>query len=484
MQPVGASADFPRRSSSGITSAAILAALLILALGAAGNNFELTALAALTFATGVILLWRPGDTQVLLAVYLFQWLQGSMPLFQASMQGVGVDELYRRSGLYSEAVFLTHIALICFALGIRFALPALTRGGRSRTEKTLLEKPSSYWFGLYLIFFAIGNAASFASTVAPGLSQIFLGLNDLRWAFFLMLAAASFAKGGANPFFVVAFTVELILGFSGFFSDFKTVFIVSFLGLMISGAKFSARWLALAGLMAVVLAYMVVIWTVIKPEYRSFISGGVRQQVVTVPFDDRMQKLLELSTAVDKVEFSDGVDDFIARIGYIEFFGGALAHVPSVVPHEQGAILLDAASRPFTPRFFFPEKTVIDDSARTGIYTGWMISGVDVGTSISLGWIAEVYIDFGRWGMMLAAFCVGLFYGSIHRLLTLWRYSRGLLGSAAAAAILINVMFLETSITKATGGLVASVIATLLAIRIIVPMVAPYLTRRSLARDA
>ena len=483
MHTAGTAISSTPSTSKGVGGAALFAALIILAFGAAGENLDLTALAALSFSVGVVLLWRSNDTQILLVVYLFQWLQGTMPLFEASWNGVALDDLFDRPGLYSEAVFLTHVALICFAVGMRLAAPPAA-DQRARVTATLAGKPVQYWFVLYLVFFLIGNVALMAAAAAPGLAQIFLGFDNLRWAFFLMLAASSFSRGGASLLFLAAFAVELVLGFSGYFSEFKTVFVVSFLGLMISGARISARWILLAGLIGVAVAYVGVIWTAIKPEYRSYISGGARQQIVVVPFPDRMQKLVELSADVDQTGFSEGVEQLVGRIGYVEFFGGTLAHVPAFVPHEEGAILIDAVSRPFMPRYFFPDKEIIDDSVRTRIYTGWMVSGTEVGTSISLGWIAEMYIDFGRWGMLLAALFVGAFYGSIHRLLAVWTYSRGLLGSASAGAILINVMFLETSITKATGGLVAGVIATLLAIRFIVPLVSPYLTRHARARSA
>jgi hypothetical protein len=219
-------------------------------------------------------------------------------------------------------------------------------------------------------------------------------------------------------------------------------------------------------------------WTAVKSDYRAYVNDGSVTQTVRVGYAERMPVLLKMLRDVDQEEFGEAVDSFASRLSYIKFFGATLDYVPAVVPHENGALLGDAVLRPFTPRVLFPNKTIIDDSVRTNLYTGRGVSGQERGTSISLGWVAEVYIDFGRWFMMLAACAIGLFYGSTQQILMRWRRSTGILGMACSTALLVNVIFLETSITKVTGGLIASLIATWLIIRYVLPLVAPQLVRR------
>ena len=90
------------------------------------------------------------------------------------------------------------------------------------------------------------------------------------------------------------------------------------------------------------------------------------------------------------------------------------------------------------PRLLFVDKDVIDDTARTNLYTGGL-AGSSEGTSISLGYVAEAYIDFGTFGMFAALLAIGLLYGAIYRVLSRWHRSRGLLGIAVATAVLVSV---------------------------------------------
>jgi hypothetical protein len=127
------------------------------------------------------------------------------------------------------------------------------------------------------------------------------------------------------------------------------------------------------------------------------------------------------------------------------------------------------------PKAFFPDKTEINDSERTRLYTGRYVSGSETGTSISLGWMAEVYIDFGKIGMMAAALVTGGFYGIVYAAFARWHRSTDLLGFSLACAVLLPASLLETSITKMFGGvIVASLVAALVA-RFVVPVTAPWL---------
>jgi hypothetical protein len=105
-----------------------------------------------------------------------------------------------------------------------------------------------------------------------------------------------------------------------------------------------------------------------------------------------------------------------------------------------------------TPRLLFPNKASIDDSARTEKYTGVQVSGTEQGTSISLGYVAESYIDFGVKGMFAPILLLGLFYGLIYRFFADHQRYR-VLGFAMATAILVfGAYTIETSNIKLLGG--------------------------------
>jgi hypothetical protein len=116
----------------------------------------------------------------------------------------------------------------------------------------------------------------------------------------------------------------------------------------------------------------------------------------------------------------------------------------------------------------FPEKTVIDDTTRTNYYTGGL-AGESESTSISLGWIAEMYIDFGYTGMFPAILLVGILYGQVYRRFLRWTASHGLLGAAMATAVLTGVGALENSFTKTFGGITVALLVAWATVKFVVP---------------
>jgi hypothetical protein len=255
------------------------------------------------------------------------------------------------------------------------------------------------------------------------------------------------------------------------------VFIITFLAALASGTRISSRTLLGTGLLAIMVIALAVVWAAIKGEYRIFVSGGEAAQIITVGYTTRLAKLYDLATNLDIESLTNGVNQLLRRLTYVEFFSVVLVYVPASMPHSLGAILWDAVIRPFMPRLLFVDKDVIDDTARTNIYTGGL-AGSDEGVSISLGYIAESYIDFGSFGMFAVLVGIGLFYGVIYRTLSQWRRSRGLLGAAVATAVLASVGPMENSFTKVFASVIVSLVVAALMVVFVVPRWAPWLVRR------
>jgi uncharacterized membrane protein len=91
-----------------------------------------------------------------------------------------------------------------------------------------------------------------------------------------------------------------------------------------------------------------------------------------------------------------------------------------------------------------------------------VVAGLEQGTSISIGYMGESYIDFGPIGMFVPIFLLGLLYGYIYRLFV--RYARyKLIGFAAATAVLLFSAYnFETSNVKILGGMLACAIIAFL----------------------
>jgi hypothetical protein len=462
---------------------ALPGATIVFLLAGLGPNVFLAATALIVLLIGLALLWRPGESPVLLFLFAFPWLQASILIFHANWYGVTVAELSTVSGDLETAILLSLAGLLTVAIGIRLGAGAWRWQDAAEASMQARAVVFDRWLRPYLVAWAVSFTALAFAWVVPSLSQPMLALASLKWAFYFMLAYKAFLGAQRDrSVLALVFLVELASAIGGYFSDFKTVFLVTTFAAVAAGVRFSPRGLLGLGALTALLFTFAVLWTAIKGEYRTFLSGGVAEQIVTVDYPTRLSKVVELIGELDQEKLILGVDQLMRRLTYVEFFGVVLTYVPSQMAHENGALFWDAVSRPFLPRLFFPDKEIIDDSVRTNLYTGGL-AGNSEGTSISLGYVAESYIDFGPLGMFPALFVIGLLFGRIYRGLLHWSASRGLLGMALATGILTGAAALETSFTKAFGGIAVALLVAVLLAGLVVPRWAPWLKAERLAVD-
>jgi len=259
---------------------------------------------------------------------------------------------------------------------------------------------------------------------------------------------------------LIIFILELALGFGGYFSEFRTILVMSLLALIPAGLRWNvSRIINLAGVAALILG-LGVVWTAIKPEYRDFLSQGERAQVVYVNYQDSLAYAMSLASALTGDDLVKAANALADRVSYVEFFARTVDYVPAMLPHEGGAIWWDALVRPFMPRLFFPDKSVINDSDRTNQFSGVRVGSADEGTSVSIGYMGESYIDFGPYIMMIPIFMLGWALGAFYRWIVNYRATRGLFGMGLATAVLYFPAQLETSVTKLIGGLVVTMLVS------------------------
>lgn len=440
----------------------------------AGPNATIALVCLAALMAGGALLWRPGESPILFFTFGFLWIQTAIWVFHANALGISIEDYSVVGGRTGEAVVLTAIGLICMATGMRLGAGRPRPDVVAQAAETARAIPVRRWFVWYVYAALASSTVVLIGALAPGLSQPLLAVAALKWAFFYMLAYASFATAAPLSLFMLAFGAELAQGLGGFFSDFKTVIFVSLLALVAAGRRPSLRIsFGLASFAALGLA-LAIVWSAVKNDYRAIVSGGSDQQVVVLDYSSRIQALYGLVSALGPNGLEDGVKKFIARISYIDFFGATLDSVPRFVAHSDGEIWLDAISRPFMPRILFPEKTTVSDTDRTNFYTGQKAGDYE-GTSISIGFVGESYIDFGRFGMMAVLFLYGWLLGRVYLWFACRSAARGLFGMALASAILLGQADLANSITKAFGGLVVQILVCWLFVSQIMPKYLPWL---------
>lgn len=446
-----------------------LAVIAFLLLGV-GPNALLALMSLVILVAGSCLLWRPGESPILLFIFGYGWLQASAAIFHANWLQIEVTAYSEISARTEAAIVLSLIGLFCLAIGMRLGAgrvrPAFARTAREQAATISILSLVRLYIGASVIAFV---ALAFAWTI-PGLSQPMIAVASLKWVPFFMLVYASLTKPGApRIYWLVAFLFEFCQGFGGFFADFRIVIYFSVFAAIAAGTRLTgSQVIGLASAVGLALAAGIV-WSAIKGDYRTFISGGSGAQVVLVDFPTRTMKIAELVSELDAEKLSGGADALVRRISYVEFFAAAIDFVPASVPHEKGAIAWDAISRPFMPRMFFPEKAAINDSERTNLYTGGL-AGSSEGTSISLGYIAETYIDFGSYLMMPVLLLAGVLYGRIYAAFAYNRSTGGLLGMAIATSILFVGFALESSMTKIFGGICVTGLVAAIVTRWVVPV--------------
>lgn len=427
--------------------------------GFLGSNFLLSAFSALVLLAGFYLLWRPGESPVLLFIFVYQWLQSSIKIIQGNITGQAINYLSDYGGDIETASYLSLFGLLSLAAGIRLG----ARRQDARLSIIAQELAQRYgirrWFNLYLIALGLSTAALAARDYVPAMAQPLLALAGLKWAFFLILTYAAFLRPFEQRYlWLVAFFMEFILGFGGYFSSFKNVFFFSFMGVLMAGNRFTQGKLFVLSMLGGSCLLLAIVWTAVKAEYREFVSAGISDQIVAVDYVTSVTKLGDLVTNLDRQILLTAATSFVNRVAYVDFFGSTLNNVPKVMPHTNGDLWIDAITRPFMPRVLFPSKSEIHDSERTNRYAGVRVAGVEQGTSIGIGYVGESYIDFGPVGMMLPIFAFGWGLGRSYRWMVINHYSRGLLGMALASAVLFNILLLESSITKVFGSLVAGLL--------------------------
>jgi hypothetical protein len=263
--------------------------------------------------------------------------------------------------------------------------------------------------------------------------------------------------------------LEVVVGFSGFFSGFKQVFFVLAVAYLAIGLRVSGRRIAFLSATGTTVIALAIVWMTVREDYRYFINAGTGAQVVKRTMESRFNKLTELISEADSENYLKGAERLVERIAYVDMFAYVLKRVPASIPHENGRLWGRAVRHVLMPRVLFPEKARLkSDSELTMRYTGLMLASEGQGTSISMGYMAESYIDFGPLGMYVPIFMLGLLWGGMYRYF-LSSGSPRIVGHAVAVTVLINANQFEMQSTKLMGGMLMSFLVMALLLMVVVP---------------
>lgn len=449
-------------------------------LGLMTANPWLTAAAILVLPVFMTLLWRQGETPVLLFAVSFQWLQVTAKVFNANMFGISVGELSKYSatdGSMERAIWMGLLGLVTLAIGMRLGMWKLkeTMAWKAQSEAAFFSPERA--FVLYLMMAVISEVLGEMAWSFGGLAQQIQALLSLKWVFFFVLGYVVLSRRERYPYFFAAVLIEFIRGI-GFFSGFKTV--LFFTLIIIFTVRYRLRPGTIISSTFILAALLIfgAAWTSIKPEFREFLNQGTQAQSVVVTQGEQFEKLGELIGQLSAEDVMLGIEPLFQRIAYVDYFALAMDYVPAYHPHEEGQVWLSSIRHVFTPRVFFPDKPqLLSDSELTMRYTGLQLASDAQGTSISIGYMGESYVDFGPYGMFFPVLLLGLFWGFMYYFF-MSRAKSTVLGYAFATALLISAYQFEMASIKLLGGVTMKFIVLALVLHFLQDRLSTWLQKR------
>lgn len=417
----------------------------------------------------------------LMAGVSFQWLSVSIKVFYAATKGISLREVfsyYSSSDYIDTAFYLSIVGVVTYVVGLKMGLPRYYKSWSiALVRPWIMRMNSSRIILMYLVYSLILVILWRIRFVVPGINTSIFALGLVKWGILTVTVLSAYFKRDKVGLLFFILGIEITLSLVSYFSTFKEyVLILIIIFASLENRLFSPGKMVKYGLAAILLFQVAIVWTTVKGEYRTYLSGGERVQRVDVDRTSALSKLLDLVSNYKNTSFDESIDYFIDRMGYISFFSIAIEHVPQAIPHENGKVWTAALTHVITPRIFFPHKAPVDDSEHLNKYTGLGVAGAEQGASHSIGYMADSYIDFGPYWMFAPIFLLGLVTGYLYRYFLANAYNR------VWALILITPFYYLTNINgmnslKVVSNLIIYFLIAYLINKFIAPRISAYLMR-------
>ena len=365
--------------------------------------------------------WRLNETKHLLVNMLLYWAIVAILIPYAELSDKPLNELnrYGKSDL-RLASWIGLLALTFYLVGIRFTTIKVKSIQKDSLYIILGRYESKRLILLYVIVSLLSALLNSSIIHVPG-GQLLLAVSYLKWVLLTLLIVHTIAVDNNRSLVILLVLVEVLLSFSGFWGAFKDYVLVAIGAYLMFTPRLSFKTYFLLSVISAFFLFLAVIWTFSKGEYRQYLTGGERTQLIIQQDNlDNIQKFYEIvqrdfSPENFKESFSIGLENLVYRVSYVEFLALTMKQVPTYLPHENGNLLINAFEHILKPRILFPNKKPIYDSELTSKYTGVQFSGAEQGTSFSLGTVAESYVDFGKYYMFIPIFFFGLWIGWMYK---------------------------------------------------------------------
>lgn len=422
--------------------------------------------------------WRSDMPPIIPACISYQWIGATSGYIFYLNNGYVAGTGYPDSLWY--AVLLSLLGLSAVTFGLRAAMGYF----RFQILKKTKDQPTPY--GVRHLFFltVISFAVQYAFDIAPkaiwfGGAQIVENLLALRFVPLFVLSVAVFERKKQYSYLVFAalwvIGPQLLTGFSRF----KEILFVILIAALIRWRPWIAtpqqkrqnrRTLIFSVIGAAVICYLGLVWTGgLKKQWRDEIWTD---EVAASPID-RLFKFADISSnVVDEIDFGAAQEELVARLasGGL-YFSYVTERVPAIVPYQEGRILGMAVTNATQPRFLFPDKANLGgDSWLVREFAGIYVAGDESETSVGLSYLAEFYIDYGVFGMIVLAFLWGALGGTAISIFARASPSREIFFALTIVTLTQYYMSFDGSFIKLLAGLLQRTIVLSVALALFGPV--------------
>jgi hypothetical protein len=343
---------------------------------------------------------------------LWQWMQCFTRLLQSLIDGEALSK--GDFGPEVETAFwYTLASTLTLAIAFRLVL------GNLRPPTREFAEAHKEWATRDLMMIYIGSVifsliCGYGARFVPSLDQPFEAASHAKILAMMMLFCTVLATGEGRNVMLAVFVLEVLSGFGGLFSDFKSVFIYLFIAALAVRVRLSGT-AAFVGVVVVGLAIVLSLWwTAVKTDYREFATGSSDSQNIKTDLSSRVGFLGGKATG--DIDWSSAAYALLIRLSYVDIFGSVIG-VQEVAPEPRYfGQWQDALEHVGKPRFLFPGKPALSDTeVFIRLARGNASEAFRTGTSISVGYVAENFVDLGFPGMLAGIFAIGVAVAGICR---------------------------------------------------------------------
>jgi hypothetical protein len=460
----------------------LLFGVVIAILSPFSPNMIALAVGGITPYVIVRLLGTPNMPAAAAYFLIWQWNQSFTRVLQTIIDGESISR-----GMYGptveEAYWYTLASTVTIAVAFRLVL------GNLRAPTREFAEAHKHWALRDLLMLYIGSLlfstiCGMAAKVVPALDQPFEAAAHFKILAMSMVFCTVMATGQGRNFMIAVFLIEVLSGFGGLFSDFKGAFIF----LAVSAFMVRIRWTGTMAVATVVLSGVMLVmalwWTAVKTDFREFATGSSDSQNIKTDFGSRVGYLGNKTTG--DIDWNNASYALLLRLSYVDIFGSVIG-VQAVAPEPRYfGQWQDALDHVAKPRFLFPSKPALSDTeVFIRLARGNASEAFRSGTSISVGFVAENFVDMGFPGMLVGIFAVGVMAAGICRYF-MTRKLPWMVREGTVLAIIYTIGHdgVEISLPKILGAMYMSLGVWAIMARWGFPYIFRYLGRNSANRGA